>query len=282
MASKLDEFYDYVLGRGSEKTAKLYLCLVKKYFDYCKDEPTKDTFRNFIRELEVSGKSPQTVRTYYSAIRYYFQYFKDTPELCPKAKLPAISHAQKEALTTDEVKKLLDRCISAKERLMIYLLYDIALRAGELVRVQIEDFTVKSGFLAVHSEKKRGKAEIIDLVPIDDSLVDMVGEYIDSTGTLTGPLFPNLTYRSLLNLVRRLCRKAGIPRVGTHAFRHARGSQFASTEGINPYAVRDFMRHSSITTTDIYTKLRSDEVKRLIPPSAILPKKGHPEVEKNG
>lgn len=258
----LSEFEAYLKNRRSPCTVKAYLWSMSKYFAQSSGDVTKDSIRAYVRHLESVNTSPQTIKRHVAAIKYYLKYI-DKSELMPNIELPRSNPAKTKPLTKEQLEKLLEACNTLQERVIISMMYGLALRAGELLRMKVEDFCDREGMVSIHTEKQRTFEDIVDEIPISDELFELVSEYILDSGIETGLLFKNMTYKALLDMVQDLCKRAGIPSVGTHVFRHTIASNLASHK-IDIYSLQSFMRHRSIASTIIYTHTKSDTVKKAV------------------
>lgn len=192
--------------------------------------------------------------------------------------------------TPDEINQLfrIARKFDARERLMIVLAYNGALRVSELIHVMVPDFHWLSGNLSMIPCKKAGKKRVRradgsvfvvekplpkpEEIPLDKEVLSLARAYINQEG-LDSWLFPGDTTPEGCHVVKRECpgghiskRKvqmifdeiataAGIkiPSRGIHALKHGRLTEVA-TKTRDPWMVKQAGRHSSISMADHYVK----------------------------
>jgi len=117
-----------------------------------------------------------------------------------------------------------------RNRLMLALAYDSALRREELCSLRTDDFDPAHRTLRVRAETTKTRRERI--VPYSASTGVLLGSYLRHRGTLSrarGPLFLSESRRNLAEpltlwtwskVVRRVALAADVPRFSTHTTRH--------------------------------------------------------------
>jgi len=173
--------------------------------------------------------------------------------------------------TEDELRAVLDCCprtlIGARNHAMILTMADAGLRAGEIVRLLVENWNPVERSLFVRAGK--GQKDRVSFVgptttrAIRDYLVTrarMGREDWLFTDNLGHPLTP----RHLVQILHRLSARAGLPanrRLHPHALRH-----FAATlwlrNGVGLDQVRRLLGHASLHTTLRYSSLVAADLKR--------------------
>jgi integrase/recombinase XerC len=146
-----------------------------------------------------------------------------------------------------------------RDRAAVRLLYDLALRRGEVVALDLEDVDLEAGRVAVLRKGKREK----NLLSLPEPTKDALREWVAVRGSEPGPLFTNfdragkggrLTGTSLYRIVRDLGLEAGI-KVRPHGLRHTgitEAVKAAQRAGISLEEVRDFSGHADVKTLMIY------------------------------
>ena len=138
-----------------------------------------------------------------------------------------------QSFSGDELARLLAACaadsaIGTRDRAMLLTLLDTGVRCSELVQLQLEDLDFADGRLRV----LHGKGNKQRVVPFAGRCRDALQLYIGARGALPGPLFlaatghgglreeVGLQPNGLKQMLRRLARATGIPKVHAHRFRH--------------------------------------------------------------
>lgn len=202
--------------------------------------------------IKISSLNPKTISKKLSAIRSFSEYMNDNgmavilkaDDSIKVAKtLPKpISHEHIiEALSHGET----------EERLVVTLLYTLGLRISELASLEIDDISLEW----VRVIGKGNKQRDIPLLPNSKKLLD---EYLSKSSRKKFVFEKNgekLSENSLRYIVIKVFRRVGL-KVSPHQLRHSFASQLLN--GSAPIAdVSELLGHSSMATTQIYTKLGS-------------------------
>jgi integrase/recombinase XerC len=164
----------------------------------------------------------------------------------------------------DGVRNLLDQVEgsspkAARDRALVHLLYDLGLRRGEVVALDLEDLDLERKAVSVMG---KGRVEK-ELLTLPDSTCNALALWLEARAADPGPLFTNLdhagkgsrlTGTSLYRIVRDLGAKAGI-KTWPHGLRHTAITQAVKKcqEAGYPLEVaQDFSRHADIRTLMVY------------------------------
>lgn len=160
---------------------------------------------------------------------------------------------------------------AVRDRALLRLLHDLALRRGEVAHLDLEDLDLEAGTVAVLGKGRTAKVRLT----LPDPTKDALRSWLEVRGTEAGPLFVNfdragkgarLTGRSLHRLVRDLGRRVGLA-VRPHGLRHAAITEALDLMGGNVRAVARFSRHRDLRVLNVYDDNRADlggEVARLV------------------
>jgi len=160
---------------------------------------------------------------------------------------------------------------TARDQAILRLLYDLGLRRGEVVALDLEDLDLAAGTLAILG---KGRTQKVNLT-LPEQTKSVLLEWLSIRGTTPGPLFINLdrakkgwrlSATGLYFLVRKLGEKIGI-KVRPHGLRHSAITEALEATDGNIRAVARFSRHKNIQTLTVYDDNRLDiggDVARLI------------------
>lgn len=149
-----------------------------------------------------------------------------------------------------------------RDRAILRLLHDLALRRAEVVSLDLEDVDLEGGAISVLGKGRTQKERLSLPEPTRDALAAWIG----ARGTEPGPLFLNfdragkgkrLTGTGLYLMVRDLGRKAGIT-VRPHGLRHAGITEALDLTNGNIRAVQRFSRHRDMRILNVYDDNRAD------------------------
>src|SRR5215210_4106092 len=151
-----------------------------------------------------------------------------------------------------------------RDRALLRLLHDNALRRGEVVALDVADLDLEGARVAVVG---KGQTERRWLT-LNGPTVATLRDWLATRGTAPGPLFVNfdparkgrrLTGDGLHEVVRALGRKAGLGRaVRPHGLRHQGITRALELTGGNLRMVQRFSRHRDANTLQVYDDNRED------------------------
>ena len=227
----------------------------------------------FLRKT-CGAYTPGTCGVLGGSLRSYFRFravqFGDPVEPL-SAAVPTVARWRLDTLpkhlTAEEVKRFLDAfdrnsSVGKRRFAIARCLVDMGLRAGEVAAIQLEDLHWREGTLAVSG----GKSRRVDLLPLPEPTGRAIVEYLlkarlhsDSRALFLrhrAPLDVPITAEFVRGAVRRAFASCGLAGryTGTHVLRHT-AAQRMLCAGASLKEVADVLRHRSLDTTTIYTKV---------------------------
>jgi site-specific recombinase XerD len=226
--------------------------------------------------------SPQTVARKFASIRAFFRHMLERGEITHN---PAdlISHGRRRAplpklLRTDELSALLDRipagtALERRDRAMLELTYSCGLRCEEVVNLDCGDVDFDAEELRV-----LGKGSKTRVLPIGEPAQRALERYLSSgrpslaqeplqAEQAEAALFLSKRGRRLSpsDVRRRLrlwLRNAGLSaEASPHALRHSFATHLLEG-GADLRSIQELLGHSSVSTTQIYTRVESARLRR--------------------
>jgi len=73
-----------------------------------------------------------------------------------------------------------------------------------------------------------------------------------------------ITAHRIWKIVKALGRRAGMPELRPHAFRHRWGAELLRRSGAHLRAVQEHLRHADIQTTPVYTRLTQTDLHKVV------------------
>ncbi|KAA9130779.1 site-specific tyrosine recombinase XerD [Marinihelvus fidelis] len=238
----------------------------------------RDALLAFLAAQVQSGLSPRTVTRHLSGIRQFYRWLVRERRLDedPSALIdsPRVGRGLPKALTEDQVERLLaapdcDTPLGLRDRAMLELMYATGLRVSELVGLQQASMNLERGVVRVLG--KGGKER---LVPLGDEARSWMQRYLaDSRPVLAGGAVPaevfitarraGMTRQSFWHRVKAHARTAGIgTSISPHGLRHSFATHLLN-HGADLRVVQLLLGHSDLSTTQIYTHIAREGLKRL-------------------
>ena len=237
-----------------------------------------------LAELRGSGLHPRSVARATSAIRALFRYLRgrgdlvdDPTALIATARPPT---ALPDVLTIEEVDRLLetpavDDTRGLRDRAMLSLLYATGMRVTELIKVRVTDVQLERGVVLASGKGRKQR-----MIPFGEDARLWVDRYQrDARPTLAGiagrqgtkppaELFLThlgraMTRQGFWKLIKRYALLAGIRvTISPHKLRHSFATHLIAG-GADLRSVQAMLGHVDIATTQIYTHVDREELKRV-------------------
>jgi len=226
------------------------------------------------------GLEASSVARNLSAIRLFYRYAKrqglreDNP--CEQILAPKQPRHLPSVLSEEEIENLLGApdCTTPaglRDRAMLELLYACGLRVSELISLQCAQVNLKNAVVRL-----TGKGEKERLVPFGECAADWLKQYLrDGRPKLldghaeTEDLFLTqrtgraMSRQAFWQILRKRAREAGITKpLSPHTLRHTFATHLLNY-GADLRVVQMLLGHSDLGTTQIYTHLAHDELKKL-------------------
>jgi integrase/recombinase XerD len=232
-----------------------------------------------VQRMRVQGRSPRSVARWIAAVRGYFAFLVSQHEIDedPTAHVdaPRVWRTLPKVLSADEVTALLAApargggARGLRDAAILEVLYATGLRVSELVGLHLGDLHLDAGYLRCW-----GKGSKERVVPLGGEADAAVQRYLaEGRPELLGSrrtdvLFVNergvaLTRQGLWKMIKRYGSLAGSERgLSPHVVRHSFATHLLEN-GADLRAVQLLLGHADITTTQIYTHVNRERLRRL-------------------
>lgn len=257
------------------------------------NKATSDDIKAYLKQMSDEGYAASSQSRHLSSMKQFYRFLHDEGILdddptgiidAPKSglKLP-------KTLSEDEVGQLLDLAEAEAKtakgdkdlisktrfRALLELLYATGMRVSELVALPIGVLKRDEPFLII-----KGKGNKERLVPISQAAKSALADYLAAMEAYqakqknpeeTHFLFPAnsktgyLARQVFARELKSIAAQAGIDveKVSPHVLRHAFASHLLSN-GADLRAVQELLGHSDISTTQIYTHVLDERLKKLV------------------
>jgi integrase/recombinase XerD len=234
-------------------------------------------FLMWVNELGMADRSQARI---ISGLKAFFKYLvmenvisADPAELL---EMPRLTRKIPEVLTETEIITLLDAIDRStpegeRNRAMLETLYGSGLRVSELVTLKISDYFPNDGFVKVV-----GKGDKQRLVPLGNMAIKHINLYLKDIRVhipikkgADDIMFLNrrgagLTRVMVFTIIKQLVAQVGIKKkISPHSFRHSFATHLVE-RGVDLRAVQEMLGHESITTTEIYTHISREYLRKSI------------------
>jgi len=288
VATLRDHIHDYIAHLAVERnlsprTLESYARDLRQFADWA-DDRTLDArsiershIRSYLGRRRDDGLSARSAARALSAIRGLFRFLvsSETLDSDPTATIrsPSLWRTVPHALSTTEVESLLaapdtSTALGLRDRAMLETLYATGLRVSELVGLTTDRVRLDPGFVRVVGKGRKER-----LVPLGLSAIGWIERYLESGRAQLDrhrrpELFLNfrggaLTRQGFWKILRRHTTAAGIrSRLTPHVLRHSFATHLVEN-GADLRAVQMMLGHASLTTTEIYTHVARERLRKL-------------------
>ena len=240
-------------------------------------EVSTDHVKEYIVNLDKKLYSVSTKARKIASASSFFKFLYDENEIrsdpCEHISTPKLSRSLPSTLSEQEINSLFDSISGLKpddyrDRAMFELMYASGIRVTELISCDIDSIDLNQNLIRVI-----GKGSKERILPIHSVASKLLNEYIirgrplQESNSSKQALFLNkngnrLTRQGFWLILNRRSLKAGLTReVNPHLLRHSFATHLLKG-GAPLRHVQELLGHSDISTTQIYTHLSNDHLKR--------------------
>jgi len=252
----LDKLETELKIRGfSQKTVDSYLLHNKQFLNFTKKQPDQveeQDIKNYLAHLISEKKyKPRSVNLALSSLKFFY-YNILNKKIMENIKPPKLD------------KK------NPKHKILISLMLSSGLRVSEAVSVKMDDINFNDKTLIVRSGK--GNKDRITIV--SEKLLEDIKAYLEKRKDKNPYLFfirdTHVTIKLAQKIIKQAARNANLSkRIYCHALR----STFATNllnNGVNLRYIRALLGHANLSTTEIYTQVSTEELKKIKNPLDML------------
>ena len=256
----LRQFAHYILRQWDVPPRKVEQSMIERYMAWLYDRG---------REGTSQARNLSGIRSFFNFLLLDEQIDASPAEF---VEAPKCGRRLPDVLTTAEI----DRIIAAvdtstvkgrRDSAMLEVLYSCGLRVSELTSLRLSDLFFGEGYIRV-----TGKGDKQRLVPVSAAARDKIQLYLEErrkARTNGEVLFLNnrgrgLTRVMVFTILREAARRAGITKhISPHTFRHSFATHLIEG-GAGIRQVQEMLGHESILTTEIYTHLNREHLRRTV------------------
>ena len=277
----LSNFYDYLSKEKnySSNTVIAYKKDIETFQEFCRVKfelnnllkVTYPIIREWIIDLSEKELSPLTINRKISSLSKYYDFLIKINDL---KSSPLKNHkrlkVQKKLIipfSEDEVLKVVDvfsKNFEGKRNLLIVdMLYSTGVRRDELINIKLNDVLLDENLVKVLGKRNKER-----LVPLVLNLKSRINDYLKFRNEIKSSssnffittkgkkIGPSLVYRVVKNYFSKVSTKV---KTSPHVLRHSFATHMLNN-GADINSIKEIMGHSSLASTQIYTKIKLPKI----------------------
>lgn len=269
----ISSFSEYLLYQKglSQNTVDSYKSDLTKLSNYLQNQDlSKTNIDNFFIDMSEFNYSSSTKKRIHSSIKNFLKYINENEDyelidisdikLKSSKKLP-------EVLSITDIENMInfynhETYLDSRNRTVIDVLYSTGCRVSELCDINISDIDLDEKYL-----KLKGKGSKQRIVPIGSMLYKNLMQYLNVRETFLQnrgePLFLSksknkLDRTAVFRIIKKTAKNISLQTdVHPHTLRHSAATHMLEG-GCDLRTVQEFLGHSSVSTTQIYTKVTKE------------------------
>jgi integrase/recombinase XerD len=241
---------------------------------------TYENLQEYIYQLSKNKISERSQARAISSIKAFFKFLLEddyrTDNPATLLEGPKLGLYLPDTLSEEDINRIIARIdnstdIGKRNKCILEVLYGCGLRVSELIDLKISNINFKESYIMVE-----GKGEKTRLVPLANTTAEFIRSYIHTVRNKTkinkkyeDTLFlnsrgTNMSRVIVFIIIKELTQKAGISKsISPHTFRHSFATHLLQN-GADLRFIQEMLGHSSITTTQVYTHLKTEELRDVI------------------
>jgi integrase/recombinase XerD len=289
-SEKIEDFSNFLKFEKnfSGNTLDAYMRDVRKLESFTISEldnlsPQNITYENlqeYIYQLSKNKISERSQARAISSIKAFFKFLLEddyrTDNPATLLEGPKLGLYLPDTLSEEDINRIIacidnSTDIGKRNKCILEVLYGCGLRVSELIDLKISNINFKESYIMVE-----GKGEKTRLVPLANTTAEFIKSYIHTVRNKTkinkkyeDTLFlnsrgTNMSRVIVFIIIKELTQKAGISKsISPHTFRHSFATHLLQN-GADLRFIQEMLGHSSITTTQVYTHLKTEELRDVI------------------
>ena len=269
----ISSFSEYLLYQKglSQNTVDSYKSDLTKLSNYLQNQDlSKTNIDNFFIDMSEFNYSSSTKKRIHSSIKNFLKYINENEDyesidisdikLKSSKKLP-------EVLSITDIENMInfynhETYLDSRNRTVIDVLYSTGCRVSELCDINISDIDLDEKYL-----KLKGKGSKQRIVPIGSMLYKNLMQYLNVREIFLQnrgePLFLSksknkLDRTAVFRIIKKTAKNISLQTdVHPHTLRHSAATHMLEG-GCDLRTVQEFLGHSSVSTTQIYTKVTKE------------------------
>ena len=246
------------------------------------EDINKQTTSKWLIELRRMGLGNRSINRNISSVKNFFKYMQKLNKVehnpFETIKAPKMEEKLPKTLSLEDVDRLLSfqpkTNYELRDKAFLELLYSCGLRVSEAVNVNVSSFEQDFSFVKV-----LGKGNKERLIPVGQYAQQAISDWLSTRDNIVNKdaLFTNkygvrISVRAMQQRLWKISLSLGMAPVHPHMLRHSFATHMLESSG-DLRSIQEMLGHSSLSTTQIYTKLDFQQLVKIYD-------KAHPHAKK--
>lgn len=280
----IKQFGDYYKFVVQKNTNNSYGYILRNFCLYVHNPPLEkialEDILNWFQDMDSMGWDKSALNVKAVVLRRFFGYWKKRGFFVVPSELIPIPQVRKKlpkVATEEKYRKLLEvipkkNPIHERNRTMLMMYHDSGCRNAELLSIDLKDINLieKRGMIRTEKAKKLPYREIFWSEETNEQLKNWLRirrKFVDTSPALFIRLSKSyskerLSKRAVVKMMEEYSKKADIPTVNAHQWRHLYGRTLAK-KGANNSSISSLMGHSDMQSSEVYTRLFGEDLKEV-------------------
>lgn len=259
----------------TKATIKTYTTQCLDFLKFLNKDPlevTTEDVRSYQASLTEKETKPASVILKLSAIKFLYHEVLEKEIITTKIKYPKSHKKIPDALTKEEVNRLFAVITNFKHRLLLEFMYGSGLRVGECVNFKVKDINLGDYTAKV----MLGKGNKQRMIILSKDFVIKLKSYLEVRENKSEYLFPSkdldkpISVRMAQKVIDKASEEAGFhKRVYCHILRGSFATHLLE-DNVDIRYIQELLGHSDLSTTQRYTKVNVEQLKKIRSPLDLL------------
>lgn len=268
-------YLKYRKGSAPKDTSIDDITIADVPIEWLKEFTLSDAYEylNYLKQDRDNSARTRARKT--SAIKQLFYFLNTKAFLIPNnpltdLELPRIKSGLPKYLSLEQSMQLLENIKSRypeRDYCIINLFLNCGMRLSELAALNFNDYSVDNKTLRLFGKGRKER-----IVYLNDSCIDSLNNWfkvrpdlqMEQNAIFVSAKGNRLCTRQIQRIVENNLNNAGLGNLGitTHKLRHTAATLMYQHGGVDPLVLKEVLGHKSIATTEIYTHLSSENLKK--------------------
>ena len=246
------------------------------------EDINKQTTSKWLIELRRMGLGNRSINRNISSVKNFFKYMQKLNKVehnpFETIKAPKMEEKLPKTLSLEDVDRLLSfqpkTNFEIRDKAFLELLYSCGLRVSEAVNVNVSSFEQDFSFVKVLGKGKKER-----LIPVGQYAQQAISDWlstrdniVDKDALFTNKYGARISVRAMQQRLWKISLSLGMAPVHPHMLRHSFATHMLESSG-DLRSIQEMLGHSSLSTTQIYTKLDFQQLVKIYD-------KAHPHAKK--